>query len=145
MSRSPPVELRLYKSQVYWRFGRESFDNDTDRPAMGFAPCGHPENCPERASHRAEITETPEPVINYRQAPMEIARYAAVLEPMENGWRGTVPDFPGFAVTGPNPDETRERLRERLVIHLVELRAQGYPIPEPHARTDTITVPIEQE
>lgn len=57
--------------------------------------------------------------------------YLVVIERGERNFSAYVPDLPGCIATGRTREETVERMREAIALHLDGLRADGDPIPEP--------------
>lgn len=57
--------------------------------------------------------------------------YLVVIEPAERNYAAYVPDLPGCVVTGATREETIERMREAIVLHIEGLKADGEPVPEP--------------
>lgn len=57
--------------------------------------------------------------------------YLVVVERAERNFAAYVPDLPGCVVTGATREETIERMREAIALHLEGLREDGEPIPEP--------------
>jgi predicted RNase H-like HicB family nuclease len=57
--------------------------------------------------------------------------YLVVIERGERNYAAYVPDLPGCVVTARSREETIERMREAIALHLDGLRADGEPIPEP--------------
>jgi predicted RNase H-like HicB family nuclease len=58
-------------------------------------------------------------------------RYLVVIERGERNFSAYVPDLPGCVVTGRTREQTVERMREAIALHIEGLRADGDPIPEP--------------
>ena len=58
-------------------------------------------------------------------------RYAVVIEKAENNYSAYVPDLPGCVATGATVEETEHLLREAIELHLIGLREDGLPIPQP--------------
>ena len=73
---------------------------------------------------------------------VRVNTYAVVYEPVGGRWRAILPDFPGLAVVAMSQEEARSRLIERVSIHVAELRADGYLVPEPTAKTDFISISV---
>jgi predicted RNase H-like HicB family nuclease len=57
--------------------------------------------------------------------------YLVVIERGERNFSAHVPDLPGCVATGRTREETIERMREAIRLHLDGMRADGEPIPEP--------------
>jgi predicted RNase H-like HicB family nuclease len=58
-------------------------------------------------------------------------RYAIVIEKGDGNYGGYVPDLRGCVATGPTVEETERLLREAIALHLVGMKEDGVPIPEP--------------
>jgi predicted RNase H-like HicB family nuclease len=57
--------------------------------------------------------------------------YLVVIERGARNFSAYVPDLPGCVATGGTREETVERMREAIALHLEGLRADGEQIPEP--------------
>ena len=57
--------------------------------------------------------------------------YLVVIERGERNFSAYVPDLPGCVVTGTTREQTVERMREAIALHIEGLRADGDPVPEP--------------
>ena len=60
-----------------------------------------------------------------------MTRYAIVVEKAESNFAAYVPDLPGCVATGATLEETEQRLRGVIEMHLSGLREDGLPMPEP--------------
>ena len=58
-------------------------------------------------------------------------KYLLVLEPGERNWSAYFPDVPGCVATGRTREQTIQRAREALQMHLAGLREDGLELPEP--------------
>ena len=58
-------------------------------------------------------------------------KYLLVLEPGERNWSAYFPDVPGCVATGRSREQTIQRAREALQLHLAGLREDGLELPEP--------------
>ena len=67
--------------------------------------------------------------------------YTVVIEKGPNNYSAYVLDLPGCVAVGDTPEEIREQIREAIDFHLVGLREEGIPIPEPQAVAEKVTVP----
>jgi predicted RNase H-like HicB family nuclease len=65
--------------------------------------------------------------------------YAVIYEKSATGYGAYVPDLPGCAAVGQSLEETRALIREAIELHLVAMREDGEPIPEPTTVVETIT------
>lgn len=70
-------------------------------------------------------------------------RFAAVYEKTSTGWSAYAPDLPGLGVAGATIRETRELLREAIILHVEDLRATGHPPPKPRSQADYLEVPLK--
>ena len=61
-----------------------------------------------------------------------------VIEQGERNFSAYVPDLPGCIMTGRAREQTVERMREAIALHLDGLRADGDPIPEPVTSAELI-------
>ena len=68
-------------------------------------------------------------------------RYAIVVEKAEANFAAYVPDLPGCVATGATVEETEQRLREAIEIHVQGLNEDGIPVPEPSSVVDYVEVP----
>jgi predicted RNase H-like HicB family nuclease len=66
-------------------------------------------------------------------------KYLLVLEPGDRNWSAYFPDVPGCVATGRTREQTIQRAREALQLHLAGLREDGLELPEP------ITTAVEVE
>jgi predicted RNase H-like HicB family nuclease len=57
--------------------------------------------------------------------------YLVVIERGERNFSAYVPDLPGCIATGRTREQTVERMREAVALHIEGLRADGDPVPEP--------------
>lgn len=62
-----------------------------------------------------------------------MTRYMTVFEHDEDGWSVYVPDLPGCVSAGATREEAEEGIRQAVALHLVGLKEEGLPIPEPSA------------
>lgn len=70
---------------------------------------------------------------------MTVSRaYLVVVERAAHNFAAYVPDLPGCVVTGVTREQTVERMREAIALHLEGLRADGEPIPEPVTSAELI-------
>ncbi len=59
-------------------------------------------------------------------------RYLIVIEPTATGFSAYSPDLRGCVATGATKAEVELNMREAIVLHLVGLREDGEPVPQPH-------------
>jgi predicted RNase H-like HicB family nuclease len=69
-------------------------------------------------------------------------RYAIVVERAGNNFSAYVPDLPGCIATGKTLEETEQRIREAVELHLQGLREDGLPVPEPASRVEYVEVTV---
>ena len=62
---------------------------------------------------------------------MSTRRYLVVIERGERNYSAYVPDLPGCVATGQTREQTVERMREAIALHIEGLRADGDAVPEP--------------
>ena len=67
-------------------------------------------------------------------------KYAVLYEKTGTGYSAHVPDLPGCIATGSTLEETEQRMREAIEMHLEGMREDGDPIPEPSTIANYITV-----
>ena len=67
-------------------------------------------------------------------------RYAIVIEKAEGNYSAYVPDLPGCVATGATVEETEAQIREAIEFHLVGLRADSLPVPEPSSQVEYVEV-----
>jgi predicted RNase H-like HicB family nuclease len=67
-------------------------------------------------------------------------RYAIVVEKASANYAAYVPDLPGCVATGDTVEETKQRLREAIELHVRGLEEDGLAVPEPSSLVDTIEV-----
>lgn len=68
-------------------------------------------------------------------------RYAIVIEKAEHNYAAYVPDLPGCVATGDTVEQTGQRIREAIQLHLRGMREDGLPIPEPSSQVEYIDIP----
>jgi len=69
-------------------------------------------------------------------------RYAIVVERAGDNYSAYVPDLPGCIATGGTLEETEQLIREAVELHLIGLREDGLPIPQPSSRVEYVEVAI---
>ncbi|MDJ0941025.1 MAG: type II toxin-antitoxin system HicB family antitoxin [Woeseiaceae bacterium] len=67
-------------------------------------------------------------------------RYAIVIETAGDNFSAYVPDLPGCVATGETLEDTEERIREAIQVHLDGLRADSLPVPPASSRVDYVEV-----
>ena len=68
-------------------------------------------------------------------------RYAIVVERAKSNYAAYVPDLPGCVATGATVEETENRLRQVIVIHVQGLLEDGLTVPEPSSVVDYLDIP----
>jgi len=71
---------------------------------------------------------------------MKVMKYIVVIEKSEDGFGAYIPDLPGCAVVADSIEETRRLIESAAVLHLVAMRNDGDPIPEPTTIVDYVEV-----
>jgi len=67
-------------------------------------------------------------------------RYAIVVEKAKSNYAAYVPDLPGCVATGDTVEETEQRLREAIKIHVEGLHEDGLLVPKPSSVVDYVEV-----
>ena len=67
-------------------------------------------------------------------------QYLIVIEKARGNYSAYSPDLPGCVATGQTKQETEERMREGIRMHLAELAEDGLPIPQPFASAEHVKV-----
>ena len=71
---------------------------------------------------------------------MSFVKYGIVIETGGCNCSAYVPDLPGCVATGASIEETKERIRQAIELHLKGIRKDGDPIPEPRTVCDNVEV-----
>ena len=66
--------------------------------------------------------------------------YAIVIEKAENNHSVYVPDLPECIATDATVKETEPMIREAIELHLIGLREDGLPNPQPSSQVEYIEV-----
>jgi predicted RNase H-like HicB family nuclease len=69
-----------------------------------------------------------------------MARYVVIIERDERNYSAYCPDLPGVVAAGETEEETIELMKEAIEFHLVGLREDDLPIPEPTTSARCIEV-----
>jgi predicted RNase H-like HicB family nuclease len=64
-----------------------------------------------------------------------VSNYEIVLEQTRTGYSAYSPDLPGCVSTGRTREKAEANMREAIEFHIQGLREEGFPVPEPQART----------
>jgi predicted RNase H-like HicB family nuclease len=71
---------------------------------------------------------------------MKIVKYGVVIEKGDRNCSAYVPDLPGCIATGMTVEETKERIKQAIKLHLKGMREDGEAIPEPRTVCDNVEV-----
>lgn len=71
---------------------------------------------------------------------MNSVKYGIVIELGERNCSAYVPDLPGCMATGTTVEETKQRIREAIRVHLEGMREDGDSIPKPRIVCDCVEV-----
>lgn len=69
-----------------------------------------------------------------------MSEYLVIIEQAEGSYSAYSPDLPGCAATGDTKEETLQRMREAIAMHLQGLREDGAPIPPPSSSAEYLAV-----
>ena len=69
-----------------------------------------------------------------------MSEYLVIIEKAENNYSAYSPDLPGCVATGDTKEETLQRMREAIAMHLEGLREDGLPIPPPSTSAGYVAV-----
>ena len=67
-------------------------------------------------------------------------KYLIVVEKTETGFSAYSPDILGCVATGATEEETEANMKEAIAFHVEGLKQEGFPVPEPSARSAYIEV-----
>ena len=67
-------------------------------------------------------------------------KYLIVVEKTETGFSAYSPDFLGCVATGATEEETEANMKEAIAFHVEGLKQEGFPIPQPSAKSAYIEV-----
>lgn len=68
--------------------------------------------------------------------------YLVVLERTARNYGAYLPDLPGCVATGKTPEETLQRMREAVEMHVRGLEEDGLPVPEATSKAGYVSVVI---
>ena len=71
---------------------------------------------------------------------MNSMHYGIVIETGASNRSAYVPDLPGCIATGSTVEETRERIRQAIQVHLAGMRQDGSPVPPPTTICDQVEI-----
>lgn len=69
-----------------------------------------------------------------------MSEYLVIIEKAEKNYSVYSPDLPGCVATGDTKEETLQRMREAIAMHLEGLREDGLPIPQPSTSAEYLAV-----
>lgn len=69
-----------------------------------------------------------------------MSEYLVVIEKAENNYSAYSPDLPGCMATGDSQEETLQRMREAIAMHLKGLREDGVAIPPPSSSAEYLAI-----
>jgi predicted RNase H-like HicB family nuclease len=69
-------------------------------------------------------------------------RFATVYEKTPTGWSAYAPDLAGLRVAGAAIEETRQLLRDAIILHVEDLRTNGQPVPKTESKADCLDLPL---
>ena len=67
-------------------------------------------------------------------------KYLIVVEKTETGFSAYSPDLLGCVATGATEEETEANMKEAIAVHVEGLKEEGFPIPQPSAKSAYIEV-----
>ena len=67
-------------------------------------------------------------------------KYLIVVEKTETGFSAYSPDLLGCVATGATEEETEANMKEAIAFHVEGLKQEGFPVPEPSAKSAYIEV-----
>ena len=71
---------------------------------------------------------------------MNLVKFGIVIEKGEHNYSAYVPDLPGCIAAGATVEDTKERIKEAVQLHLEGLREDGDRIPIPITVCDSVEV-----
>ncbi|MFP3898629.1 MAG: type II toxin-antitoxin system HicB family antitoxin [Dehalococcoidia bacterium] len=60
-----------------------------------------------------------------------MSKYTIVIEKADGNYSAYCPDLPGCVATGATVEDTRDRIREAIEVHIEGLKAEGLEVPPP--------------
>ena len=67
-------------------------------------------------------------------------KYLIVVEKTETGFSAYSPDILGCVATGATEEETEANMKEAIAFHVEGLKQEGFPVPQPSAKSAYIEV-----
>jgi predicted RNase H-like HicB family nuclease len=69
-----------------------------------------------------------------------VSEYLVVIEKAETNYSAFSPDLPGCVATGTTREETLERMRQAISLHIQGLKEDGLPVPESSSSSEYLAV-----
>ena len=69
-----------------------------------------------------------------------MSRYLIVIEKTGTGFSAYSPDLTGCVSTGITRTEVESNIKEAIEFHLYGMKEEGYPIPEPTAKSTYLEI-----
>lgn len=69
-----------------------------------------------------------------------MSEYLVVIEKADTNYSAYSPDLPGCVATGDTREETLQRMRDAIAMHLEGLRQDGLPIPAPASSAEYVAL-----
>jgi predicted RNase H-like HicB family nuclease len=69
-----------------------------------------------------------------------VSEYLVVIEKAETNYAAFSPDLPGCVATGTTREETLERMRQAISLHIQGLKEDGLPVPESSSSSEYLAV-----
>ncbi|MDD9948022.1 MAG: type II toxin-antitoxin system HicB family antitoxin [Gemmatimonadetes bacterium] len=69
-----------------------------------------------------------------------MSRYLIVIEKTGTGFSAYSPDLTGCVSTGTTRSEVESNMKEAIEFHLDGMKEEGYPIPEPTAKSTYLEI-----
>ena len=67
-------------------------------------------------------------------------QYLVVIEQGPTSYGAYVPDLPGCVAAGETREEVAALIHEAIEFHIVGLKAEGQPIPQPHSSSELVSI-----
>lgn len=71
---------------------------------------------------------------------MRIYKYPMVIEKANDNYSAYSPDLPGCIATGTTIEETVQRMKEAIILHIEGLKEDSLPIPEPSVEIRNVEI-----
>lgn len=69
-------------------------------------------------------------------------KYTIVIEKADANYSAYCPDLPGWIATGASVEETTERIKEAIELHIEGLKAEGLDVPPPATTAALVEVAL---